>query len=205
MRHIFDASRAFCLLMFFWLVPITGNASSDAGIEIEIGKFSLSVYYDVATEYEEGADIYIRDPRFTLFALASVIQANRKAFEVIDHKLKIELYQREGGAGNYLSIIEDPQSQFIVISDEIIHGEFSQRIVKVLCEKYVGACKNSPVSQISLYQCKKPNCPGLIRFGSFPSFDSVNEKYGLKPPEIGRVKAKKMNMDNIYNFFEILE
>ena len=61
------------------------HASSNAGIEIEVGKHRLNVYYSVALDYHNESDKILRDPQSALFALASVIQANSEAFASIGH------------------------------------------------------------------------------------------------------------------------
>jgi hypothetical protein len=56
-------ARAFAAASILTLSPAAPLASSDAGIEIELGKFSLKVIYSVALDYRDGADRAIRDPR----------------------------------------------------------------------------------------------------------------------------------------------
>ncbi len=76
--------------------PNTTIASSSAGIEIELGKFKLNVYYSVVVNYDHEADRSIRDPRLALFTLAAALQANRDVFSAIDHTVYVELYRRAG-------------------------------------------------------------------------------------------------------------
>lgn len=190
------------VLLGFYPLPV--NASSDAGIEIEFGKFRLNVYYSVALDYDKDADKFIRDPQLTLFALAALLQANSEAFAAIDHQLDVELYKRSDIAGNLLSVIEDPQAKRKVIRDGSVQGDISAEIVKIICDRYPGACKKPPLTKIILYRCQKERCLGKVRFGSFPSIYGVNEDFGLLPPPstTDRIKTTK---DNIGKYFEKLE
>lgn len=105
--------NAMVVARLFFIVALalnlsTANASSNAGIEIEIGKHRLNVYYSVALDYRCESDKILRDPRSALFTLASVVQANSETFALIGHTVQAELYTRAGAPEDFLVIIEDP-------------------------------------------------------------------------------------------------
>lgn len=84
------------------------DASSNTGIEIEVGKFRLNVYDSVAAEYRDGVDQSIRDPAVVLFSLAPTIQANAEVIAKIKHLVKVELYQRDDASEISLIVRVDP-------------------------------------------------------------------------------------------------
>lgn len=182
----------------------TANASSNAGIEIEIGKYRLNVYYSVALDYRCESDKILRDPRSALFTLASVVQANSETFALIGHTVQAELYTRAGAPEDFLVIIEDPQGESVVLRDGPVGPDITKEILAVICNRYTDACKRPASKKVDLYQCNDSSCPGQIRFGSFPS-DSVNKSFGLIRPPHDRVNRVGVTRDKIGRHFEMLE
>lgn len=180
------------------------HASSNAGIEIDIGKYRLNVYYSVALDYRCESDKILRDPRSALFTLASVVQANSETFALIGHTVQAELYTRAGAPEDFLVIIEDPQGESVVLRDGPVGPDITKEILAVICNKYTDACKRPASKKVDLYQCNKANCPGQIRFGSFPS-DSVNKSFGLIRPTHDSGNRVSVTRDKIGRYFEILE
>lgn len=182
----------------------SANASSNAGIEIEIGKHRLNVYYSVALDYRCESDKILRDPRSALFTLASVVQANSETFALIGHTVQAELYTRAGAPEDFLVIIEDPQGESVVLRDGPVGQDITKEILAVICNRYPDACKRPASQKVDLYQCNKATCPGQIRFGAFPS-DSVNKSFGLIRPTHDRVNRVSVTREKIGRYFEMLE
>lgn len=182
----------------------TANASSNAGIEIELGKYRLNVYYSVALDYRQKSDNMLRDPRSALFTLASVVQANSETFALIGHTVQAELYTRAGAPEDFLVIIEDPQGESVVLRDGPVGPDITKEILAAICNRYTDACKRPASKKVDLYQCNESSCPGQIRFGSFPS-DSVNKGFGLIRPANDGVNRVSVTRDKIGRYFEMLE
>ena len=180
------------------------NASSNAGIEIEFGKYRLNVYYNVALDYRNESEKILRDPRSALFTLALVIQANSETFASIGHTVQAELYTRAGVAGNFLVIIEDPQAQSVVLRDGPVGRGLTKEILTVICNRYADACKRPASKKVDLYRCNDASCVGQIRFGSFPS-DSVNKGFGLMRPAHDGAKRVSVTRNEIGRYFEMLD
>jgi hypothetical protein len=181
----------------------SANASSNAGIEFALGEFRLNVYYSDALDYYNETDATIRDPRSTLFTLASTIQANAGAIAKIAHTLQVELYTRADSTNNYLLITEVPQSQSTILRDGVVGEDITKEILLVVCSRYPDACKRSASNEVILYNCKEKNCAGQIRFGSFPS-ESINNSFGLVKPAHFR-KRISTTREKIGKYFEKLE
>lgn len=196
--------RLFAIAVLLATYATDVNASSNAGIEIEIGKFKLNVYYSVALEYYNDADKAIRDPQIALFTLVSVVQANSTAFAAIDHTLYVELYTREGVSGNFLKITEDPQTRSVVLQDGLVGQDITKEILTIICSRYADACKRPTSDRLYLYRCQKDRCPGQIRFGSFPS-ESINKSFGLLRPKREGVTPLSVTRNKIRQYFEELE
>lgn len=180
------------------------HASSSAGIEIDLGKFQLKVYYSVAVDYYNDADKVIRDPRSVLFTLSSLLQANSREFSRINHTVQVDLDTHTDAPGNFLSIIEDPQDKTVVLLDEAAGNDIAKKIWSVLCKKYAGACKHPASGKLNLYVCKEAVCPGQVRFGSFPS-NTLNRKYGLIKPSGSAEKHLSVSREEIGQYFETLD
>ncbi len=203
-KRLAKFSAGLILMAVIAIQPPDANASSNAGIEFDLGEFHLNVYYSDALDYQNEADGAIRDPRATLFSLASSIQANAGTITKIPHTLQVELYTRAGTSANYLLITEDPQSQSTIFRDGIVVGDISKEILAVVCSRYVDACKTPAPKNIVLYRCKETDCAGQIRFGSFPS-ESINKSFGLIQPAHARVKQISTTRDKIGRYFEKLD
>lgn len=191
-------------LLIFALYITDARASSNAGIEIDLGKFHLKVYYSVAVDYDQGADRFIRDPGYVLFDLASSLQANMDDISRIEHTVQVDLDMYTGKAGNFLSIIEDPQDNTVVLASTAAEDDIAKQILKVICSRYSGACKRPASGRVNLYLCGKTACPGQIRFGSFPS-SSINGRYGLVMPSGIAVKHLSVTRKRIRQYYETLE
>jgi hypothetical protein len=179
------------------------NASSNAGIEFDLGEFHLNVYYSDALDYNNEADETIRNPRSTLFTLASTIQANAGTIAKIAHTLQVELYTRADSTNNYLLITEDPQSQSTILRDGVVGKDITKEILLVVCGRYPDACKRPASNEVILYSCKETNCAGQIRFGSFPS-ESINNSFGLVKPALFK-KRVSVTREKIGRYFEKLD
>ncbi len=181
------------------------RASSNAGIELELGSFRLRVYYSDAVEYHNNADAEIRDPRSALFTLASVLQANAESFKSIHHTVEADLYTREGSLDAFLSITEDPQTRSALLGDGPAGGGIAATIVKALCNRYSGACRRLAPTTVRLYRCRRGRCPGRIRFGAFPS-DSVDQRFGLLPPTRAHgARSFRVTSDQLGRYFRVLD
>lgn len=185
------------------MFPTAADASSAAGIEIQFGKFRLSVYYSVAVDYEGDTDRAIRDPRAALFDLAALLQANSAAFSVIDHEVHVSLDRQTEGSPNLLDIIEDPNRRAgHVLRDGQVGEDIGKEIVAALCRRYAHACRRPAAESIDLFPCRERRCPGRIRFGSFPS-DELNERFGLLPPR-QKTTPIRVTRGEILTYFEEL-
>jgi hypothetical protein len=140
-----------------------------------------------------------------LFTLASVLQANAESFKSIHHTVEADLYTREGSLGASLSIIEDPQAGSAILWDGPAGRGVAATILGALCNTYSGACKRPASLTVRLYRCRRGHCPGLIRFGAFPS-DSVDQRFGLLPP-IGANGARsfRVTSDQLSRYFSVLD
>jgi len=199
-----NLGRLFAISVLLLMCFADANASSNAGIEIELGKFKLSVYYSVALDYYDEADKAIRDPRVALFTLASVAQANSGALAAINHTIYVDLYTRDGVSGSFLKITEDPQTRSIVLRDMLVGQDITKEILKTICDRYADTCKRPASNTLYLYRCQKDRCPGQIRFGSFPS-ESINKSFGLLRPKREGVAPISVTRNNIGQYFEELE
>ena len=179
------------------------NASSNAGIKFDLGEFHLNVYYSDAIDYYNKADETIRDPRTTLFTLASTIQANSGTIAKIAHTIQVELYTRADSTNNYLLITEDPQSQSTILRDGVVGEDITREILIVVCSRYADACKRPASKEVILYSCKETNCAGQIWFGSYPS-ESINKSFGLIKPAHFR-KRESVTREKIGRHFEKLD
>lgn len=195
--------RLFAIATLFMCIA-DASASSDAGIGIELGKLKLNVYYSVALDYYDEADRAIRDPRVTLFTLASIIQANSEAFAAIDHTIYVDLYTREGASVNFLKIIEDPQTRSFVLRDGPVGWDITKEILTTICSRYAEACKRPVSDTLYLYRCQKEHCQGQIRFGLFPS-ETINKSFGLLPPKQKGMARITVTRNEIRQYFEELE
>jgi hypothetical protein len=185
------------------MVPGAARASNSAGIELDVGRFKLRVYYNVALEYCDSSDLAIRDPRAALFELVALLQANAEAFSAIDHALLLELTMREGVPGTFLEVREDPSTRDIVLWDGRVSREVVPEMLKKICDRYAVACARPSLAQITLYPCKGSGCPGQIRFGSFPSA-SANRAFALLAPKGEAVKGVVVTRTQVLGYFEEL-
>lgn len=187
------------------LAPGTARASSDAGIELQVGSFQVQVYYSDSVDYPDRADEAIRDPRLALFALASLLQANVSSFGSIRHTFKAALERRKGSESTFLVVVEDPEGKSEVLLDTPLRRNASEEIARALCKRYRGACKRPPVARLRLYPCRRSTCPGRIRFGAFPS-DSVNARFGLlRAGADGGEDVVRVARAELAQYFERLE
>lgn len=194
-----------CLAGAATLAPEAAWASSDVGMRLEIGSFQVQVYSSDAVEYVDGADRAVRDPRRTLFALASLLQANATSFASIHRTFQAALERREGSGLTFLVVIEDPEGKSEVLLDRPLRRDVSTEIAAALCKRYRGACKRPPADRLRLYRCGAGTCPGRIRFGAFPS-DSLNERFGLiRPRNEGGEDVVRVTRAELTRYFEALD
>jgi hypothetical protein len=189
-------------------IPGGARASSAAGLTIEVGKFRVEVTYSVAVDFADKSDQAIKDPRQALFALASLIQANQRAFAEIAHTITFELGMRVDKPETLLLAEEDlyvtsPERAYVKLQDRPVGPDVVKEIVTILCGRYPGACRLAPHSHVDLFPCGKDSCPGQIRFGSLPS-TSVNERFGLLPPATTGVRPLHVTVADIGSQFERL-
>jgi hypothetical protein len=180
-------------------------ASVDAGIDVNFSSFNISVRYNVAVKYKKNSDLYIRDPQYVLFDLLRFLKANKSLFQARKQTLVIYLYQDD-----YIEMIEgyweSDNTEYKVLNKTHVDGNFTPKIVEMLCELVGGKCVSpETLPSINLYRCGKDIRSYKILFGSFPS-EEINDKYCLEPPSVASSKDAriKITRKNIYQFFSVL-
>lgn len=183
-----------CLLI---ICHSPGYASSDAGIDIRYGSFSISVLYSVAADYD-GTDEYIRNPRYLLYGLISFIHSNADLVEAANKSIRINLYE-----GDYAEISGTAVSKVKKIPVYKGQGDFAALILSEVCSVLGGECELVFSEKYPIYECEDGYDFSRIRFGSFPS-DSLNEKYSLST--CGKYEKQKIyvNKKTILKYFDIL-
>ncbi len=191
--------------------PAAARASSEAGIRVTVGKFTLHVLYSVVLDYPDGSDRAIKDPRSVLFALASLVQANAERFGAIDHDLTIELSIRSGSETVLLTVAEDffetpghPTRKYVLVGEAPVQADLSGQIVAAICGRYPSACGKPPAEKVTLFVCPAVPCEGEVAFGSFPS-TSLNQKYGLLRPKGREGKTFVVTRQRMPQYYEPLD
>jgi hypothetical protein len=188
------------------LAPRDAHASSAAGFEIEVGKFKLQMFYSVAIDYPDHADVAIRDPRLALFTVASALQQNGDAFAAIDHTVRVELNMAGESPAILLDVIEDPEADRAstsIVRQGPFTGDAASEVLAILCSRYQGACRRPATASLMLYRCRESDCHGRIRFGSFPS-ESLNQGFALLPPKRGGVPIRVVR-EQMTRYFGVLD
>jgi hypothetical protein len=191
--------------------PGTASASSLAGLQISVGKFTLHVYYSVALAYPDHSDRAIRDPRAVLFAVSALVQANAERFAGIDHDLAIELGMRTDSPTVLLTIEEDifekpeaPSRKYAKLSEVPVQADVTDQIVAAICGRYPSACVKPAADKVSLFVCPAAPCDGQVAFGSFPS-TSLNRKFSLLQPKGRKAKAFVVTPKQMAQYYEPLD
>lgn len=171
-------------------LPLAARASSDAGLELSAGKFTLQVLYSVANEYPDHADLAVADPRAALFTTAALLQANADAFSAIDHTLRIDVSLRAGAPRTVVAVVEDPYEApgrtTTRVREDPLERDLATQLVAVVCGRYPGACRRPARATLDLHRCHAgaEHCPGRIRFGTFPS-DVLDGRFAILPSRPG--------------------
>jgi hypothetical protein len=132
------------------------------------------VFYSVAVEYDGSVDESIRDPRKALFTAATLIQANAEAFAAIPHDMLIEIDQRVGRSGNFISAVEDPYVKpdgaetTVIVREDPLRKDVGMEVVATLCGRYPAACRRRAPATLELFRCAKDWALGGSRSGCSP-------------------------------------
>ncbi len=193
-----------CTMVLALAAPVGAKASTSAGIEIDLGRFKVRVYYGVALEYGDHADAAVTDPRAMLFALATRLQANAKGVAGVDTTLVLELTRRVGADETFLEVREDPAGRDVVRWDRPVSGDVVAAMLDRICDASPAACALPAREELVLYRCSRSRCPGQIRFGSFPSA-GVNRRFSLLPQRGAAAKGVVARREDVGRYFEALE
>lgn len=189
------------MLLSFFLIN-HALSSADAGIEIKTNTITIKVIYNVAEEYKDSEDLYIRNPSRLLFDLINIFQSHSEILGIRKNIL-IEL-NRNNNKTSLLCVL-NPEKEYNIVYEAELTSDIKSQLIDLIYKML--EIKNSQTLKktIVLYPCVSGRCNGVIRFGAFPSND-LNTKYSIiSESEKNRrsgVVVRRIDMNKYFNFIE---
>jgi hypothetical protein len=141
--------------------------SESSGAEIVIGKFVIEFVYTDTIEYPDQLDIYTRDPRYALFEVLRLVQANLDRAARSDATIDIELEGGLPGKGSEVVISETARGREELKTFDA-RSDYVQSALAMVTAFLGDGWVPSNSETITIYPCIGPKCDGAIAFGALP-------------------------------------